>query len=237
MTEYTKKLMKDLSFVGSASRRLLGMGMNPVKKKAPAQQRVLDILANEDGLTQGVLAEILDVRPSSLTEILKKLESRGEIERVEDPQDKRIKSVYLTEAGRKKTTPTIQQQDRSEDFFFGLNEEEQRQLDLLLTKIIAGWQEDFGAGCDLPNSPFDSMESFKAMKEQLANEMKNLSPKERNQMKRAAREKMRQEFGRNQGFGRHGGFGPVNPMNPLNPMNPMSDCNDCCPEESEWDNW
>ncbi|MGM0126067.1 hypothetical protein IGI37_003468 [Enterococcus sp. AZ194] len=226
MSEYTKKLAKDLSFVGCASRNLIDGPIDT--KKAPAQQRVLDILSNEDGLTQGTLAEILDVRPSSLTEILKKLEYRNEIERVEDPLDKRIKTVHLTELGREKSRPHTLDRDDSEDFFLGISEEEQQQLELLLTKIIAGWQTDFGKLVDVPISPFESIKAFRTMHEQFTNQLEQLSPGERKQLKREMKEKLRHQFGRYRGFERPDG---------RNHHGRKNQCEEPQLDEREWDNW
>lgn len=186
MSEYTKELLKRLSYVGSASRRLMDVGN--CQKGAPTQQLVLDILAEEDGVTSGVLAEILDMRPSSVTEILNKLESRGEIKRREDEQDKRIKRIYITEIGREKANLN-KPQERSEEFFAGRPE--------------------------FPNDPFEAIEALKAMKLQFEPHMKEfgrMSQAERRQMKRAWREQMRNQFGR-AGFG-SGPFGPEHPRGP-----------------------
>lgn len=233
MSEYTKELLKRLSYVGSASRRLMDIGN--CQKSAPTQQLVLDILAEEDGVTSGVLAEILDMRPSSVTEILNKLENRGEIERREDEQDKRIKRIYITEIGREKATVN-KPQERSEEFFAGLTDEEMQQLDQLLNKVIDGWSEDFGEGSDFPNDPLEAIEALKAMKMHFEPHMKELgrmSQAERRQMKRAWKEQMRNQFGR-EGFGP----GPLGPEHPRGPKDgPYKKGPHDQPHESDWENW
>ncbi|MBL1226214.1 MarR family winged helix-turn-helix transcriptional regulator [Enterococcus sp. BWR-S5] len=191
MSDYTEELLRNLSIVGTAGSRLINTAM--LKKKAPTQQLVLDLLLEEDGMTQGVLAEILDIRPSSLTEILKKLEQRGEIERREDPNDKRIKQVFLTEAGRLKANPVKESQLRSEEFFAGLSEEEQRELNQLLNKVQNGWGADFCDLSDFPKLPFEMLDSVKEFREQFMQEfagkdMRTMSPHERKEFKREMRE-------------------------------------------------
>lgn len=233
MSEYTKELLKRLSYVGSASRRLMDVGN--CQKSAPTQQLVLDILAEEDGVTSGVLAEILDMRPSSVTEILNKLEKRGEIERREDEQDKRIKRIYITATGREKADLN-KPQERSEEFFAGLTEEEKHTLDQLLNKVIDGWSEDFGGRPEFPNDPFEAIEALKAMKMQFDPQMKEfgrLSPAERRQMKRAWKEQMRNQFGRG-GFG-PGPFGPEHPRGPKD--HPHGEDPHKQPKDSDWENW
>lgn len=233
MSEYTKELLKRLSYVGSASRRLMDVGN--CQKGAPTQQLVLDILAEEDGVTSGVLAEILDMRPSSVTEILNKLESRGEIKRREDEQDKRIKRIYITEIGREKANLN-KPQERSEEFFAGLTDEELHTLDQLLNKVIDGWSEDFGGRPEFPNDPFEAIEALKAMKLQFEPHMKEfgrMSQAERRQMKRAWREQMRNQFGRD-GFG-PGPFGPEHPRGPKE--DPRKKDPHDQPKDKDWENW
>lgn len=241
MSEYTKELLKHLSYVGSASRRVMDVGN--CQKSAPTQQLVLDILAEEDGVTSGVLAEILDMRPSSVTEILNKLESRGEIRRQEDEQDKRIKRIYITEVGREKANLN-KPQERSEEFFAGLTDEEMQTLDQLLNKVIDGWSEDFGGRPEFPNDPFEAIEALKAMRMQFNPHMKdfgNLSPAERREMKRAWREQMRKFSGR--GFRPGPGHGPfgVSPFDPSSTSHdPKADPRkgpEDHPRDSDWENW
>ncbi|MEO1768930.1 MULTISPECIES: MarR family winged helix-turn-helix transcriptional regulator [Enterococcus] len=230
MSEYTKELLQRLSYVGQASRRVMDAGK--CEKKAPTQQLILDILAEENGLTSGVLAEILDVRPSSLTEVLNKLARRGEIERREDETDKRIKRVYITDEGRKKVSPSKQKEERSENFFAGLTVEEQHTLDQLLNKVITGWSEEFGDGPDFPNNPFDAIEALKEIRVQfdpMMNDFGRMTPHERRKLKRAWKEKMRNEF-RGRGFGPNH-FGPWD----NDPRNNASD--DQAPHENDWENW
>lgn len=232
MSDYTKELLKHLSYVGLASRRLMAVG--PTAKKAPTQQLVLDILAGEEGITSGVLAEILDIRPSSLTEILNKLESRGEIERREDPQDKRVKRLYITETGRGKIDQA-QPKDRSAEFFSGLTAEEIQTLDQLLNKIIAGWKEDFGGRSEFSNDPFEAIQALKALRKQMDPKMTDfsqLSAAERREIKRAWKEQMRHQFGR-RSFGPN--FGP-------DPLDPNQTCEKGPhhvphPQEHDWENW
>ncbi|MDT2735701.1 MarR family winged helix-turn-helix transcriptional regulator [Enterococcus pseudoavium] len=233
MSEYTKELLKRLSYVGKASHRLMDSGTCQ-PKGAPTQQLVLDILAEEDGVTSGVLAEILDMRPSSVTEILNKLENRGEIQRIEDEQDKRIKRIYITAIGRTKANQN-KPQERSAEFFAGLTDDELETLNQLLGKMIAGWSEDFGGRPEFPNDPFEAIEALKAMKLQFdphASEVGRMTPAQRRQLKRAWREQMRNQFG-GRDFRAHG-FGP----GPFDPQaKPQREKPTDAPQESDWENW
>ncbi|WP_086348121.1 MarR family winged helix-turn-helix transcriptional regulator [Candidatus Enterococcus clewellii] len=240
MSDYTKELLKNLSIVGTAGSRLINTAM--LKKKAPTQQLVLDLLLEEDGMTQGVLAELLDIRPSSLTEILNKLAQRGEIERREDPNDKRIKQVFITEKGRAKASPMKQKQDRSEEFFAGLSDEEQAELNQLLNKIQNGWGEDFCEFSDFPKLPFEMLGSMKDFREQFMKEFAgkdyhSMSAQERREFKREMREMkhaMRRQFDRRGGFNRKDFEGFYS-----DGSKEKNNCSDHFDkrEDSEWDNW
>lgn len=237
MSDYTEELLKNLSIIGSASHRIMNAAV--MERKAPAQQLVLDILIEEDGLTQGVLAELLDIRPSSLTEVLNKLEAKGEIRRREDPKDKRIKQVFITEEGRAKATPANERQDRSEEFFAGLSEEELKQLDQLLNKIVSGWLEDFCDIGNVPRSPLETLGSLKEMKkhfkkEFMGKDMGDMTMEERRQLKTEMKKFMRQ-FGHPLFSQHRRGFDPrLDPEYGFRNMN----ANDCDKRtEDGWDDW
>ena len=63
------------------------------------RNRLLYVISNNNGASSRELAEILDIRPSSLTEMLGKLEQDGLIEKYRDDEDSRIVHVALTESG------------------------------------------------------------------------------------------------------------------------------------------
>jgi len=63
--------------------------------------RLLSILKENNNVTSRELAELLDIRPSSLTEILTRLEKDELLTRTADPGDKRVSRVALTEKGEK----------------------------------------------------------------------------------------------------------------------------------------
>lgn len=63
-----------------------------------SQWQTLAYLANNEGIHQGGLAEILEVEPITLVRILDKLAERGLIERRQHPTDRRIWLLYMREA-------------------------------------------------------------------------------------------------------------------------------------------
>jgi MarR family transcriptional regulator, transcriptional regulator for hemolysin len=65
-----------------------------------AQWAVLVRLDRAEGLNQSELAEMLDLQPITLTRLLDKLADSGLIERRADPDDRRVKRLFLTPAAR-----------------------------------------------------------------------------------------------------------------------------------------
>ncbi|WP_454850828.1 MarR family winged helix-turn-helix transcriptional regulator [Rhizobium binxianense] len=60
-----------------------------------SQWQTLAYLANNEGIHQSGLAEILEVEPITLVRILDKLSERGLIERRQHPSDRRIWLLYM----------------------------------------------------------------------------------------------------------------------------------------------
>jgi len=65
----------------------------------PGMGMPLEVLAGNPGVSSRELAELLDIRPSSLTELLTRLESEGLVVRTADENDRRVSRVSLTEKG------------------------------------------------------------------------------------------------------------------------------------------
>ena len=107
-----------------------------------AQMRLLSLIEKEDGATSGTFAELLDIRPSSLSEQLNKLEERGLIERKKSESDTRSVNVFITEEGRNflkdRKDAFTRRQERFENI---LTEEEKAEFLRLVNKIIAGSEE------------------------------------------------------------------------------------------------
>ncbi len=64
------------------------------------QYLVLNVLWRQDGLTVGGIAEKLALESSTLTPLLKRLESAGLLRRTRNPQNERQVVVELTDQGR-----------------------------------------------------------------------------------------------------------------------------------------
>lgn len=64
------------------------------------QNRTLALLSKNEGMKQAELARFARVRPSSISEVVDRLERHGLIERRRDNSDHRVFRLYLTEKGR-----------------------------------------------------------------------------------------------------------------------------------------
>ncbi len=72
------------------------------------QSLVLKSLWGQDGLTNSELADLLFVRPATMTNMIKRMEKIGLVERRPDTEDQRMSRVYLTEAGYEIQEPVRQ---------------------------------------------------------------------------------------------------------------------------------
>jgi MarR family transcriptional regulator, organic hydroperoxide resistance regulator len=60
----------------------------------------LELLAREDGMSQGELSQRFEVDPSRVTRLAKRLEREGLLRKERDQEDKRVVRMYLTNKGR-----------------------------------------------------------------------------------------------------------------------------------------
>jgi MarR family transcriptional regulator, transcriptional regulator for hemolysin len=69
-----------------------------------SQWQVLAYLAQNEGINQSGLADLLEIEPITLGRIIDRLQTRGLIERHADPSDRRAWLLHLTPAARPKLT-------------------------------------------------------------------------------------------------------------------------------------
>ena len=78
----------------------MGLRFEALQGGVHGQNRSLALLARNEGMKQADLARNAHVRPSSVSEVLERLEKSGLIERRRDQKDRRVPRVYLTDKGR-----------------------------------------------------------------------------------------------------------------------------------------
>ncbi len=100
--------------------------------------RLMWAICNHDGMTQSQLADLLDIRPQSLTRALSDLEQKGLIERKRSPQDRRTLAVYATAEGIEYHHKMAdKRQMRAQSIFSCLDEDEKETMCQLLDKLIS----------------------------------------------------------------------------------------------------
>lgn len=107
--------------------------------------RVLHLLKKRERLTNSQLVEELDIRPSSVSVMVKRLEESGYVQRHESTDDKRVSLISLTDKGADllKNSHDFKSEFAS-SLFDGLSVEEQEQLGGLLAKLTGSLEEKFG---------------------------------------------------------------------------------------------
>ncbi len=107
-----------------------------------AQHKVYTVIKQQGPIKQRQLLEIFDVRSSSLSEVLQKLERSGLIKRERDEDDKRgfvIMALDQEKDLSESFSPLHRQQDT--DLFACLSDAEQQILAQLLQKIVGSAKE------------------------------------------------------------------------------------------------
>lgn len=110
--------------------------MPPPPPREHGRVRLMNMLKENGKLSQREIAEKLDIRPQSLSELLVKMESNGFISRRQDKDDKRVIVVALTEKGEEQLV-VLQQANRehAEKLFSPLTDEEKDALIAILKKL------------------------------------------------------------------------------------------------------
>jgi DNA-binding MarR family transcriptional regulator len=103
-----------------------------------SQWQVLAHLAQNEGIHQGKLAELLDVEAITLGRIVDKLQNLGLIERRPHPSDRRIWLLHFTAAARPKLTQLRQLGEITRgEALAGISEDDRRCLSKVLQILKA----------------------------------------------------------------------------------------------------
>jgi MarR family transcriptional regulator, lower aerobic nicotinate degradation pathway regulator len=129
-----------LGYLGEKSRRRFIAMLEP-HGFHPREFGLMTVLSKRPGITQQELAGLARVDPSSMVAILDDLEKRGIAERRVDAEDRRRRSVFLTEEGERNVR-MLQGEARkaAKEFLAPLEPAERADLNALLRKL-AGLDE------------------------------------------------------------------------------------------------
>ena len=104
----------------------------------PAVGRLLDCAAKNPGVSSRELCEFLDVRPSSLSEMLSRAEAEGFITRTVDEADRRIQRIALSDKRQKAVNDMEAARNaEAQKMTSALTEEEKEQFCTLCDKLSA----------------------------------------------------------------------------------------------------
>lgn len=88
-----------LTQINKAQRALMASQLSSLGLH-PGQESLLCQIWQQDGLTQGELAERLGVQPATVSKMLSRMDSAGLISGCRDAADGRITRLHLTDAGQ-----------------------------------------------------------------------------------------------------------------------------------------
>lgn len=141
MTDQTAGLWNKLSQLQYLlHRRYAHRRSSPTADATRGQGRILAFLKLREGIATKDLAYLLDIRISSLNELLAKLERNGYLRREPSEADRRVMLLYLTEKGRAEEQPELEQNGVLDC----LSPEEQEHFGGYLDRIIVALEAELG---------------------------------------------------------------------------------------------
>lgn len=149
-TTNSNQLFQALFRLNRQMHRMAHRGMQGRNELHRGQAYLLKLVSQNDGASQRDLAEQMDVRPSTMTELISKMEAAGMLLRKQDEKDQRVMRIYLTEQGKKFVG---QSNDFSDEFadsvFDSLSEEEKAQMLAIVEKLCTDLEAKDTAGLDM----------------------------------------------------------------------------------------
>lgn len=121
----------DRYFMAKCFGQMQGLGIYP------GQIPVLGMVSKKEGLSQKELAEILRIKPPTVTVSVQRLEKAGFLYKKPDEKDQRISRIYLTEKGKETKARALQRIRENESVMLeGFSETEQCLLRRFLKQIL-----------------------------------------------------------------------------------------------------
>jgi DNA-binding MarR family transcriptional regulator len=104
------------------------------------QWRVITILARNEGINQGALADLIEVEPITLCRMVDRLAEALLVERRPDPNDRRVWRLFLTDKAHAMLNDLmLLAGDLNEEGLHGISNDEQEELCRLLQTIRANF--------------------------------------------------------------------------------------------------
>lgn len=129
-----------MKLIGQATRAFARIVDLPLRELgfAIGQLPVLVALKRGDALSQAELARVAQVEQPSMAQLLNRMERDGLVHRVADPNDKRSRSISLTDQASERMPKAKSVMDAaSRQALAGFSKSEKEQLFALLTRVNA----------------------------------------------------------------------------------------------------
>lgn len=109
-----------------------------------SQKQILIILQEAGNMTQRELTKRMGVQPGSASEVIRKLENAGLIQRTPSTADRRTTDIHLTKSGQVQAEDAARQRKiRHQEMFSCLSETEKDNLLALLEKLNGDWNSRY----------------------------------------------------------------------------------------------
>lgn len=104
----------------------------------PPLFRVLNLIDAAEGRSQQTIGEAVEVPPSRMVAFVDELERRGLVKRHAHPSDRRIRALFLTDAGRELLERGREiAREHEKELSEGLSAAERKRLTELLRRVVA----------------------------------------------------------------------------------------------------
>ena len=138
-----------------ALRAIRHFALTPILKEGLGESdfRVLEVLLHKGPLPVNVIGPKVDLNPGSVSVAVDRLYQKGLVSRVESDSDRRVRTVSLTEKGRRIFLPVFRQHAALiRRAFQDVSPKERRQLEEVLKRIgrraeKLGKEDNGAAGC------------------------------------------------------------------------------------------
>ena len=134
----TPKATHTLLVMLKALRAIRHFALTPILKEGLGESdfRVLEVLLHKGPLPVNVIGPKVDLNPGSVSVAVDRLYQKGLVSRVESDSDRRVRTVSLTEKGRRLFLPVFRQHAALiRRAFQDVSPKERRQLEEVLKRI------------------------------------------------------------------------------------------------------
>ena len=136
--------LRRVAFEGEYVERMAGLGAR--LQLSPGVIKTLVRLARHDGVSMGEMARGIGVDPSYITALVDDLDTRGLARREPSADDRRVKIIVLTDAGRALAGEIDEVLSVPPSAFSALSDPELRQLRDLLDKVLVASDRSVAGG-------------------------------------------------------------------------------------------